>query len=186
MFVFQKAKQFVYNTFCEFQNIFHEKYVIRESLKSENLWIQRISEFRESLNWGWKFFVPLQTLFPCLKIVIFSRIAPNIKRLKNFLYRTKRYFILWKSSFSVASPPWNFKICFRFIKNDQRSGDFTLSKSIISSTSPPWKSWKFLLHSKPTFLLWKLQFLVGSPPKKRRTATIFPSWKSWFFIKSPP
>ena len=79
----------------------------------------------------------------------------------------------------------------KFSKNNQRSSDFTLSKSIISSTSPPcvertffhkvpprqflahFQSEKclysrphnfFLLPCKRSFLIVKLPFLVGSPP----------------------
>ena len=54
---------------------------------------------------------------------------------------------------------------------------------------------KFLLQSKPTFPLWKLQFLVGSPPitntrsllKQRRANSEYRFiCKNKIFIKSPP
>ena len=57
-------------------------------------------------------FGPLQTLFPSLKIDIFCRIVP-LSFIKNsskfnlkFLRPCKRWFSLWKSPFSDASPPY--------------------------------------------------------------------------------
>ena len=63
-------------------------------------------------NWAWNFWT-LQTLFPSLKIDIFCCIVPLFfiknmkwKLLENFLRPCKRWFSLWKSPFSDASPPY--------------------------------------------------------------------------------
>ena len=83
----------------------------------------------------WKLFVPLQTLFYPVKIAIFCRIVPNIKRYKKLLMKIfatlQTLFYPVKIAIFCRIAPHNFMVEY------QRSSHFTLSKSIISSTSPP-------------------------------------------------